>query len=64
MPYSVTFYEKYIMYVMRHKCHVRWHDFHFKRMLIKGLFKTHCYLNFDFLGEKNISLSVIKEILQ
>ena len=23
--------------VMRHKCHVRWHNFNFKRMLITGL---------------------------
>ena len=25
------------IYVMRHKCHVRWHNFNFKRILITGL---------------------------
>ena len=25
------------IFVMQHKCHVRWHNFHFKRMLITGL---------------------------
>ena len=25
------------IYVMRHKCKVSWHNFHFKRMLITGL---------------------------
>ena len=24
------------IYMMPHKCHVRWHYFHFKRMLITG----------------------------
>ena len=25
------------IYVMQHKCHVSWHNFYFKRMLITGL---------------------------
>ena len=28
------------IYVMRHKCHVRWHNFHFKRTLITGLCRS------------------------
>ena len=34
------------IYVMRHKCYVRLHNFHFKRMIITGLKKKLCLLYF------------------
>ena len=33
--HNVTFFKE--IYVMQHKCHVWWHNFHVKPMLITGL---------------------------